>query len=56
MSKRIVNFLINWDNVCKNVGYFVQCIFTVLLQLLTENNFLLTVNTDKPNFVASLVF
>ena len=34
---------------------FVNCIFTILLQILNENKFYLPVNTDKPKFVGFFV-
>ena len=41
----------------KNVGDFVKCVITILLQIQQENNFLPTwVNTDRPELVAFLVF
>ena len=41
--------------IYKHLGDFVKCIFTILLQIQQENNFLPTwVNTDKPKVVASL--
>ena len=37
--------------IYKHFGDFVNCIFTILLQILNENKFYLPVNTDKPKFV-----
>ena len=43
------------SNFCKlktsHFGDFVNCIFTILLQILNENKFYLPLNTDKPKFV-----
>ena len=37
--------------IYKHFGDFVNCIFTILLQILNENKFYLPVNTNKPKFV-----
>ena len=42
--------------IYKHFGDFVNCIFTILLQILNENKFYLPVNTNKPKFVGFLIF
>ena len=47
----------NFFTICKHSGDFIKCIFTILLQIQHENNFLpIPVETDKAKLVAFLVF